>query len=75
VWQNYQPTAEILLLMETFRHIINECVRIGLENNISTMKKLGNLAYKQLASYDVVSYYKLCAISHAAGILQIGRNR
>ena len=55
--------------METFRQMVNDCIRIGLDNNVSTMKKLSNLAYKQLANYDVLSYYKLCAISHAAGIL------
>ena len=56
-------------MMETFRQMVNDCIRIGLVNNISTMKKLCNLAYKQLASYHIISYYKLCAISHAAGIL------
>ena len=55
--------------MDTFKRMINDCIRIGLDNNISTMKKLCNLSYRQLASYDIVSYYKLCAISHAAGIL------
>ncbi len=69
VKQPFQPTPEILQLMETFKQIVNDCIRIGLDNNTSTMKKLCNLAYKQLTSYDVISYYKLCAVSHAAGIL------
>jgi len=56
-------------LMETFRQMINDCIQIGLENNVSTMKKLSNLAYRQLAKYQIYSKYKLCAISHAAGIL------
>src|SRR5437870_1259818 len=55
--------------MEIFRKMINDCIRIGLNNNISTMEKLCRLAYPQLAKYDIISYYKLCAISHAAGIL------
>ena len=67
--QQFQPTPELLKLMETFRQMVNDCIRIGLDNNVSTMKKLSNLAYKQLANYDVLSYYNLCAISHAAGIL------
>jgi len=33
------------------------------------MKKLSNLSYRQLANYQIYSKYKLCAISHAAGIL------
>jgi putative transposase len=49
--------------METFRQMVNDCIRIGLENNISTMKR------QQLANYDVISYYRLCIIWHAAGIL------
>ncbi|WP_187147568.1 IS200/IS605 family accessory protein TnpB-related protein [Candidatus Nitrososphaera gargensis] len=69
VKQQFQPTPELLQMMETFRQIVNDCIRIGLDNDISTMKKLCNLAYKQLASYEIMSYYKLCAISHAAGIL------
>jgi putative transposase len=59
----------LLPFMETFRNMVNNCIRIGLTHGISTMKKLCSLAYGQLASYDIISYYKLCAISHAAGIL------
>jgi putative transposase len=67
--QNYTPSHEVLQMMETFRKMVNDCIRIGLDNNVSTMKKLCSLAYKQFANYDIVTYYKLCAISHAAGIL------
>lgn len=69
VKQQFQPTPELLQMMDAFRQMVNECIRIGLDNDISTMKKLCNIAYKQLARYDIISYYKLCAISHAAGIL------
>ena len=31
--------------------------------------KLSNLSYSQLAKYNIISYYKLAAISHAMGIL------
>ena len=55
--------------MEIFRHMVNDCIKLGLENDVSTMKKLSNLAYGQLAKYEIYSRYKLCAISHAAGIL------
>jgi putative transposase len=55
--------------MKVFRQMVNDCIKIGLDNNISTMKKLSNLAYQRLAEYDIYSKYKLCAISHAAGIL------
>jgi putative transposase len=59
----------LLPLMKTFRQMVNDCISIGVDNNISTMKKLCNIAYSYLGRYDIISYYKLCAISHAAGIL------
>lgn len=70
VKQHYQPTAEVLSMMETFRQMVNDCIRIGLKNDISTRIKLTKLCYHQLAIYDVYSIYKLCAISRAAGILE-----
>jgi putative transposase len=63
-------SAEALLpLMETFRLMVNDCIRIGLQNDASTMKRLSKLCYAELARYDIISYYKLHAISKAAGIL------
>jgi len=55
--------------METFRKLVNDCIRIGLENDVSSMKHLSKLSYPSLSRYDVISYYKLHAISKAAGIL------
>ena len=49
--------------------MVNDCIRIGLQNNVTSMKRLCSLSYKQLAKYNVLTYYKLCAISHATGIL------
>jgi putative transposase len=69
VMQSFSPTSEILVLMETFRQMVNHCIRIGLANEVSTPKKLSSLSYPQLVEYDVISYYKSCAIFHAAGIL------
>jgi putative transposase len=59
----------VLGLLEVFRRMVNESIRIGLANNISSLKKLSLLSYNQLAQYDSPSCYKLCAISRAAGIL------
>lgn len=63
------PISQIVKLMETFRQMVNQCIRIDLDNDDSALRKLSSLAYPQLANYDTVSYYKLCAISRAAGIL------
>ncbi|NWG37946.1 transposase [Nitrososphaera sp.] len=67
--QSYQPTQEVLQMMEIFRQMVNDCLRMGLENNTSTLKKLSRLCYSALAGYDIISYYKLHAIAKAAGIL------
>jgi putative transposase len=71
VKQNYTPNARILDLMETFRKMINDCIRIGLENNESAFISLCKLCYHNvLRKYDdILSHYKLCAIKRAAGIL------
>lgn len=63
------PTQELCTMMETFRHMVNDCIRIGLENDVSTLKKLSVLGYHKLSVYDIQSKYKLTAISQAAGIL------
>jgi putative transposase len=69
VKQPFQPAEGMTGMMETFRQMVNDCIRIGLDNNISTMKKLSSVAYQRLAKYQIYSKYKLCAVSHAAGIL------
>src|SRR2546422_3585266 len=49
--------------------MVNESLRIGIANDASSLRKLSLLSYNQLAQYDSPSYYKLCSISRAAGIL------
>ena len=69
VKQLYTPSNRVLQLMETFRRMVNDCIRTGLDNNASTVKRLSKLCYPELARYDIISYYKLHAISKGAGIL------
>ena len=52
-----------------FRRMVNESIRIGIANDVSSLRRLSLLSYNQLAHYDSPSCYKLCAISRAAGIL------
>src|SRR3989449_4419010 len=68
-WQNYAPSREVLGLLEVFRRMVNESIRIGLANDVSSLRRLSLVSYSQLAQYDSPSCYKLCAISRAAGIL------
>src|SRR5437667_4370563 len=69
VWQYYVPVAAVLRLLDVFRRMVNDSIRIGLLNDASSLRKLSLLSYNQLARYDSPTYYKLCAISRAAGIL------
>ena len=69
VKQNYSPPEELLELLHTFKRMVNHCVAIGLVKNVSSLKMLSLLSYRELYRYDSPSYYKLCAISRAAGIL------
>jgi len=59
----------VLGLLEVFRRMVNESIRIGLANDVSSLGRLSLLSYNHLAKYDSPSCYKLCAISRAAGIL------
>src|SRR2546421_1214294 len=69
VWQHYAPTRDILGLLEMFRRMVNESMRIGLAYNVYSLRNLSLLSYNQLAQFDSPSCYKLCAISREAGIL------
>src|SRR6267143_275744 len=69
VWQYYAPSREILALLDMFRRMVNDSIRIGLANDVSSLRRLSLLSYSQLADYDSPSCYKLCAVSRAAGIL------
>src|SRR5713101_5163135 len=69
VWQKYAPTRDVLGLLEVFRRMVNESIRIVIANDASSLRRLSLLSYNQLAQYDSPSCYKLCAISRAAGIL------
>jgi len=70
VIQRYEPTPDILELLETFRQMVNDCVRIGLEEKTTSLKSLSLKAYHQLERYNLPTCYRLTAISKATGILR-----
>ena len=59
VWQYYVPVDDVLRLLDVFRRMVNDSIRIGLLNDASSLRKLSLLSYNQLARYDSPSYYKL----------------
>jgi len=69
VKQTFKPNQELESMMEQFKNMVNHCIRIGLENNTSTLRKLSLLSYHTLEDYPIQSKYKLTAISQACGRL------
>jgi hypothetical protein len=63
-------SQEILDLMTKFRNMVSDCIRIGLQNNVTSLKTLSTKSHHYLGRYDIVTYYKVHAISRASGILQ-----
>ncbi|MGI0102796.1 MAG: hypothetical protein ACREA7_09420 [Nitrosotalea sp.] len=57
--------------MYTFKEMVNHCIRIGLENNVSTLKRFSSIFYHELDIYQIQSKYKLTAMSQACGRLWI----
>src|SRR5438445_4218615 len=49
VWQYYVPAADVLRLLDLFRRMVNDSLRIGLLNDASLLRKLSLLSYNQLA--------------------------
>jgi len=69
VSQRYQATPEVLALLAEFKRMVNVCISVGIEENISSLKALSLKAYPRL-SREILGYYRLCAISTCTGILR-----
>jgi putative transposase len=67
--QRFKPDQRTLQLMDLFRQMTNECIRIGLAEGKTSLKSLSLASYPKLKMYETPSAYKLSAISNAAGIL------
>jgi putative transposase len=69
VRQKHKASRQLLVLMDEFRRMVNICITIGVEQNISSLRKLSSNAYHLLSS-ESLGYYRLCAISSSIGILR-----
>lgn len=67
--QNHAPNSDLKEMMDVFTKMVNRCIRIGLRDGTHNMRRLSGLCYHELRNYDILSSYKPCAISRAAGIL------
>jgi putative transposase len=53
--QQIMISQEILDLMTKFRNMVNDCIRIGLQNNVTSLKTLSTKSYHYLGRYDIVT--------------------
>src|SRR5437588_12322658 len=68
VRQKHQASLELLRLLDEFRRMVKVCIAVGIEENVSSLKTLSSKSYHRL-SRDMVSYYRLFAISKTTVIL------
>jgi len=68
VRQKLQASGELIQLLDEFRRMVNVCIMIGNEHDVSSRMTLSSLAYPHL-SREMPGYYRLGAISIAASIL------
>jgi hypothetical protein len=70
VKQRFNPDERILKLIEAFRRMTNDCIRIGLAERKTSLKSLSLASYPKLKRYNAPSAYRLGAISRGSGILR-----
>jgi len=66
----YQPSEDVLRLLEAFRDMVNYCIRVGLEKGITSRFRLTREVYHRLMEYGYHSWYVLSAIEVATVILK-----
>ncbi|WXG42788.1 MAG: IS200/IS605 family accessory protein TnpB-related protein [Promethearchaeati archaeon SRVP18_Atabeyarchaeia-1] len=66
----YEPTSDVLSLLETFRSMVNCCIRVGLEKNVTSRFSLQSETYHKLGNYGLHTWYSLSAIEAATAILK-----
>jgi len=78
--QRFNPSARLLSLMEDFRQMTNDCIRIGMgfekeHHRTPSRNRLSLLSYGELRRRHLGGYsgYLLCANTKAAGILSARR--
>jgi len=69
IMQENQSSQELLSFLDEFRRMVNVCVAVGIEENVSSLKALSLKSYHRL-NRDTLSYYRLCAISAATGMIR-----
>jgi len=69
VKQNIQPTPELGMLFETYRGMVNHCIQVGLQKNITSRFRLTEEVYRELHN-GLHTWYILSAVEKACAILK-----
>jgi hypothetical protein len=64
VRQRYQASADLLSLFDEFKRMVNVCVAVGMQENVSSLKTLYLRSYRHL-SRDMLRYYKTRSHKHS----------
>jgi len=67
--QNYRPNQELEGVFDAFRDMVNHCIQVGLEKEITSRFKLSNEVYGELHN-GLHTWYILSAVEKAAAILK-----
>src|SRR5438552_15725192 len=62
VRQRQRASADLLRLLGEFKRMVNVCIAVGIEENVSSLKTISSKSYRRL-SHDILSYYRLYALS------------
>ncbi len=60
VMQNFRLSEEVLSLLEDFQCMVNDCIRIGLREEVTSMRSLSLKAFHQLSDYNVPTATTQC---------------
>ncbi|WXG43247.1 MAG: IS200/IS605 family accessory protein TnpB-related protein [Promethearchaeati archaeon SRVP18_Atabeyarchaeia-1] len=66
----YEPGSRVLGLLEAFKDMVNYCIHVGLEKNVSSRLRLQSEVYHRLSGYGFHTWYTLSAIGTATAILK-----
>ncbi len=66
----YNPSEGVIRLLAAFRDMVNHCIHVGLEKNITSRFMLSREVYHELMKYGYHSWYVLGAIEVATVILK-----
>jgi putative transposase len=69
VSQKYTPTTEILQLLEDFRKMTNEVIRIAVNENLTSRFQINRRCYKEFECYPYHTNFRLNAVNIATGLL------